>query len=179
MLVTTVIGVGDHITWRPKVAVPVKGASSFISTLCPNEQSRTELVTPLPADDNLTRKQRSKCWFACFRDAHARQRNVGRTSNDLTFHSFRHPAVSLMKTPGISEGVVMELIGDESKAISDHVPSLAMKAQKGRCRTAVDLNNPMPKTKSSKVEDPIGDALQSGFADADEGFFSEDNDEAP
>jgi hypothetical protein len=37
----------------------------------------------------------------------------------------------------------------------------------------------MPKTKNSKGEDPLGNALQSRFAEADEGFFSEENDEAP
>ena len=47
-------------------------------------------------------------------------RNAKRTSNDLTFHSLRHTAVSLMKNAGIPEGVVMELIGHESKAMSDH-----------------------------------------------------------
>jgi integrase len=47
-------------------------------------------------------------------------RNGRRTSNDLTFHSLRHTAVSLMKNAGIPEGVVMELIGHESKAMSDH-----------------------------------------------------------
>jgi integrase len=43
-----------------------------------------------------------------------------RAANDLTFHSLRHTAVSLMKNAGIPEGVVMELIGHESKAMSDH-----------------------------------------------------------
>jgi integrase len=47
-------------------------------------------------------------------------RNARRTSNDLTFHSLRHTAVSLMKNAGIPEGAVMELIGHESKAMSHH-----------------------------------------------------------
>ena len=47
-------------------------------------------------------------------------RNGRRTSNDLTFHSLRNTAVSLMKNAGIPEGVVMELIGHESKAMSAH-----------------------------------------------------------
>jgi hypothetical protein len=37
----------------------------------------------------------------------------------------------------------------------------------------------MRKTKNSTVEDPTGNALQKGFTEADEAFFSEDNDEAP
>jgi hypothetical protein len=37
----------------------------------------------------------------------------------------------------------------------------------------------MPKTMRSKVEDPTGNAMQKEFTDADEAFFSEDNDEAP
>ena len=47
-------------------------------------------------------------------------RNARRTSNDLTFHSLRHTAVSLMKNAGIPEGAVMELIGHESKVMSHH-----------------------------------------------------------
>jgi hypothetical protein len=37
----------------------------------------------------------------------------------------------------------------------------------------------MPKTTRSKVGDPIGRALQKEFTEADEAFFSEQNDEAP
>ena len=37
----------------------------------------------------------------------------------------------------------------------------------------------MPKTIHSKVEEPTGNALQKEFTEADEAFFSEDNDEAP
>jgi integrase len=41
-----------------------------------------------------------------------------RASNDLTFHSLRHTAVSLLKDAGIPEAAVMELIGHESRAMS-------------------------------------------------------------
>jgi hypothetical protein len=53
-------------------------------------------------------------WFACFRDANASLSFAEGGLNHLTFHSLRHPAVGLIKTTGISEGVVIELIGDES-----------------------------------------------------------------
>ena len=45
-------------------------------------------------------------------------RESRRASNDLTFHSIRHTAVSLLKNSGIPESVVMELVGHDSKAMS-------------------------------------------------------------
>jgi integrase len=47
-------------------------------------------------------------------------RNSQRASNSLSFHSLRHTAVSLLKNAGIPEGVVMELVGHDSKSMSAH-----------------------------------------------------------
>jgi integrase len=45
-------------------------------------------------------------------------RSGRRTSNDLSFHSLRHTAVSLLKDAGVPQAVVQELIGHDSKAMS-------------------------------------------------------------
>ena len=55
-------------------------------------------------------------------------RGSKRTSNGLSFHSLRHTAVSLLKDAGIPEGVVMELVGHESKAMSAHYTHVGSEA---------------------------------------------------
>jgi integrase len=45
-------------------------------------------------------------------------RSAGRTPSDLSFHSLRHSAVSMLKHTGVPDAVVMELVGHESAAMS-------------------------------------------------------------
>lgn len=45
-------------------------------------------------------------------------RAVRRQMRDLCFHSLRHTATSLMKNAGVSEAVVMDIIGHDSPAVS-------------------------------------------------------------
>jgi integrase len=47
-------------------------------------------------------------------------RNSRRAKNEISFHSLRHTAVSLLKDAGIPEAVVMELVGHDSKQMSAH-----------------------------------------------------------
>lgn len=42
------------------------------------------------------------------------------TQSELTFHSLRHTATSLMKNAGVSPAIVQEFVGHESRAISDN-----------------------------------------------------------
>jgi integrase len=55
-------------------------------------------------------------------------RGSQRASNRLSFHSLRHTAVSLLKDAGIPEGVVMELVGHDSKAMSAHYTHVGAEA---------------------------------------------------
>jgi integrase len=50
------------------------------------------------------------------KDRDAKKRKV----NELTFHSLRHSAVSMMKNAGISPAVVQDLVGHESAEMSAH-----------------------------------------------------------
>jgi integrase len=40
--------------------------------------------------------------------------------SEVTFHSLRHTATSLLKNAGVSEAVARDIIGHESAAISRH-----------------------------------------------------------
>jgi integrase len=66
------------------------------------------------------------------RAPHHRSKGKGRSSqrasNSLSFHSLRHTAVSLLKDAGIPEGVVMELVGHDSKSMSAHYTHVGAEA---------------------------------------------------
>jgi integrase len=47
-------------------------------------------------------------------------RSGRRTKNEISFHSLRHTAVTLLKDAGIPEAVVMELVGHDSQQMSAH-----------------------------------------------------------
>ena len=51
---------------------------------------------------------------------HAPGRDGPRELSQISFHSLRHTATSLMKNAGINASVVMDIIGHESEAISAH-----------------------------------------------------------
>ena len=48
------------------------------------------------------------------------ERTAGRNMNELSFHSLRHSAVSMMKNAGMSAAVVQDLVGHESAEMSAH-----------------------------------------------------------
>ncbi len=50
--------------------------------------------------------------------ANGKGRDARRKTSELSFHSFRHTATSLLKNAGIPQSVVMDMIGHESKAVS-------------------------------------------------------------
>jgi integrase len=45
-------------------------------------------------------------------------RKARRKASEISFHSFRHTATSLLKNAGVPQSVVMDIIGHESKAVS-------------------------------------------------------------
>jgi integrase len=57
-----------------------------------------------------------------------RSRGARRTSYELSFHSLRHTAVSLLKDAGIPEAAVMELVGHDSKQMSAHYTHVGREA---------------------------------------------------
>ncbi len=61
-------------------------------------------------------------------------RGVRREMRELCFHSLRHTATSLMKNAGVSEAVVMDIIGHDSPAVS----SIYTHIESGAKRKALD-----------------------------------------
>jgi integrase len=55
-------------------------------------------------------------------------RNTRRDMNDLSFHSLRHTAVSLLKDAGVPEAVVMEMVGHDSEQMSAHYTHVGREA---------------------------------------------------
>jgi integrase len=72
----------------------------------------------------------AKAWLrqkAPHRSTH-KGRGARRTSYELSFHSLRHTAVSLLKDAGIPEAAVMELVGHDSKQMSAHYTHVGREA---------------------------------------------------
>lgn len=58
-------------------------------------------------------------------------RNTKRKLSEISFHSLRHSAVSLLKTAGVSDAVAQDLVGHESAAVSrvyTHIEASAKRA---------------------------------------------------
>jgi len=72
-------------------------------------------------------------------DANKRGRGARRTVSDLSFHSLRHSAVSLLKTAGIAESVVMELVGHDSVEVSRHYTHTGRDALKAAAEALPEL----------------------------------------
>ncbi len=57
-------------------------------------------------------------------------RSAKREQNEISFHSLRHTATSLLKSAGVSDAVAMEFIGHDSKSVSrqyTHIPTELLK----------------------------------------------------
>ena len=54
------------------------------------------------------------------RKTHGAGRGVGSSTGGLSFHALRHTAVTLLKEAGIPAATVMELVGHDSKEMSQH-----------------------------------------------------------
>ena len=53
-----------------------------------------------------------------------------RTVNEISFHSLRHTATSLLKNAGVSAAVAMDIIGHETEAISRHYTHIESKTKR-------------------------------------------------
>jgi integrase len=64
------------------------------------------------------------------KEATGEGRSKKRNVSDISFHSLRHTATSLLKNAGVSEAVAMDIIGHDSKAISSHYTHIDDKAKR-------------------------------------------------
>ena len=53
-----------------------------------------------------------------------------RMVSEISFHSLRHTATSLLKNAGVPEAVAMDIIGHESEAISRHYTHIESRAKR-------------------------------------------------
>ena len=63
------------------------------------------------------------------------EKSLRRTVYPLSFHSLRHTATSFMKSAGVNNAVVMDLVGHQSTAISAHYTTIDQEAK----RKAINL----------------------------------------
>ena len=68
-------------------------------------------------------------------------RSRTRQASELTFHSLRHTATSLMKNAGISPAIVQEFVGHDSKAMSDHYTHIETAALRSAAEAIPDVLN--------------------------------------
>jgi integrase len=57
-------------------------------------------------------------------------RSAKREQNEVSFHSLRHTATSLLKSAGVSDAVAMEFVGHDSKSVSQqytHIETSALR----------------------------------------------------
>lgn len=66
-------------------------------------------------------------------------RSGKRAKNEVSFHSLRHTAVSLLKDAGIPEAVVMELVGHDSRQMSAHYTHVGFEALARAAATLPEL----------------------------------------
>ena len=67
-------------------------------------------------------------------EAKRKGRDTKRNASEISFHSLRHTAVSLLRTAGVSDAVAQNLVGHESAEISRHYTHIEAPAE----RAAVD-----------------------------------------
>jgi integrase len=76
--------------------------------------------------------------------AHRRNVGTGRARNsgksELTFHCLRHTAVTMMKEAGIPAAVVMELVGHDSKQMSEVYTHVGAEAMQKAANSIPDLD---------------------------------------
>jgi integrase len=67
-------------------------------------------------------------------------RNARRVQNEVTFHSLRHTATSLLKQAGVGEAVARDIIGHESAAVSRHYTSIDEHTKRAAVAKLPDLH---------------------------------------
>ena len=74
-------------------------------------------------------------------------RSAPRARNEITFHSLRHTATSLLKNAGVSEAVARDIIGHDSAEISRHYTHMDEKSKKDAIDLLPDVTSPTDKKK--------------------------------
>ena len=81
---------------------------------------------------------------------HGQGRAVKRQQNELVFHSLRHTATSLLKNAGVSEAVAMDIIGHDSRAISQNYTHVDEDAKRRAMALVPDIMAPSARKKAGE-----------------------------
>jgi integrase len=68
-------------------------------------------------------------------------RNHAREASEISFHSLRHSAVTMLKTAGVSDFIAREIVGHESAAISRQYTHLTTDDKRAAMRRLPDVTN--------------------------------------
>jgi integrase len=69
-------------------------------------------------------------------------RSQARETSEISFHSLRHSAVTMLKASGLSDVFAREIVGHESAAISRHYTHLSTDDLRAAMRRLPDVTNP-------------------------------------
>ncbi|MCB1087214.1 MAG: site-specific integrase [Verrucomicrobiae bacterium] len=78
-------------------------------------------------------------------------RSAKRETNELSFHSLRHSATSIMKNAGVSPAIVQEFIGHDSKAVSQNYTHIELEAMRRATDLMPDIFSGNSKEKDGKT----------------------------
>ena len=70
------------------------------------------------------------------------RRDAPRKHSEITFHSLRHSTTSFLKNAGVSEAIVRDIIGHESRAVSQHYTVIDEDAKRAAMDKLPDLFDP-------------------------------------
>src|SRR5262249_19790488 len=77
-------------------------------------------------------------------------RRRARVQSEISFHSLRHSAVTMLKASGLSDVFAREIVGHETAAISRHYTTLSTD----------DLSNAMQRLPDVKENEPVKKAVR-------------------
>ncbi len=107
------------------------------------------------------------------RQSHAKAKNGKgrggrRKPSEVSFHSFRHTATSLLKNAGVPQSVVMDLIGHESKAVSQIYTHTGDEERRSAIETLPSLEALLKAAKKSTSPQAKAERQRTGRARKDE-----------
>jgi integrase len=77
-------------------------------------------------------------------------RSHARESSEISFHSLRHSAVTMLKASGLSDVFAREIVGHDSEAVSRHYTHLSTDDLRNAMQRLPDVTKGAPKARSSK-----------------------------
>jgi integrase len=74
-------------------------------------------------------------------EARGKGRNQAREASEISFHSLRHSAVTMLKAAGVSDFIAREIVGHESAAVSRQYTHLTTDDKRAAMRRLPDVTN--------------------------------------